>query len=421
MKSLAALILMIGAVFANAQSAPPSGAEQTSAERSVAEAQKLIGEKPAEYSGYNLLATALLRRARETADSTYSIQAEAAVSRSLQLSPNNFETEKIRASVLLAEHDYEAALALATALNKKTPDDVMLYGVLADADAALGKYKDAEIAAQWMLDLRPGNLPALLHAASLREVFGENDGAYELLDLALQSTPPTDHEQRGWILTQMAHIRLISGNTDAAEKLSQQALTEVPDYPYALSNLAQVRISQKRYEEAVALFQKRDKSSPDASNLYELAEAEKSAGKTSDSKKNFAEFERQALLESSNKNNANLQLIFYFADYTHDRAKALQFAEHERARRQDVYTLDADAWALHVNGNDAEARKQIETALAVGIRDAKFFRHAGEIALATGDRAAAQKYLRKAVDLNTSDSERARATLARLFPAMAQQ
>ena len=64
----------------------------------------------------------------------------------------------------------------------------------------------------------------------------------------------------------------------------------------------------------------------------------------------------------------------------------MEIAQAEYARRHDVFTLDAYAWALHVNGRDAEALKPIETALAVGIRDARFMRHAGEIALKTGDR-----------------------------------
>jgi Flp pilus assembly protein TadD len=89
-------------------------------------------------------------------------------------------------------------------------------------------------------------------------------------------------------------------------------------------------------------------------------------------------------------------------------------AQREYAWRHDVYTLDAYAWALHVNGQDAEARKQIETALAVGIRDSKIFTHAGEIALKMGDRAAAQNYLQEAVSLHALGSERAQLVLAQL-------
>jgi Flp pilus assembly protein TadD len=89
-------------------------------------------------------------------------------------------------------------------------------------------------------------------------------------------------------------------------------------------------------------------------------------------------------------------------------------AQREYARRHDVFTLDCYAWALHLNGQDQEALKHVNTALAVGIRDAKIFRHAGEIALATGDHKAAEGYLRQAAELKAPGSEEARVTLARL-------
>jgi hypothetical protein len=89
-------------------------------------------------------------------------------------------------------------------------------------------------------------------------------------------------------------------------------------------------------------------------------------------------------------------------------------AQREYAWRHDVYTLDAYAWALHVNVQDAEASKHIEAALAVGVRDSKIFTHAGEIALKMGDRAAAQNYLQEAVSLHAMGSERAQLVLAQL-------
>jgi Flp pilus assembly protein TadD len=107
-------------------------------------------------------------------------------------------------------------------------------------------------------------------------------------------------------------------------------------------------------------------------------------------------------------------LIFYYADHAHQPAKALDVARGEFARRHDVYTLDAYAWALHVNGQDAEARAQIDVALKVGIRDAKMLRHAGEIALQLGDRAAAQRHLQESAALNAPGSDQARLILANL-------
>ena len=329
-----------------------------------------------------------------------------------QNAPNNFDTQKAQVSILLGEHEYPAALEAAKSLNKRLPDDVAVYGLLTDANVELGNYKDAEDAAQWMLNLRPGNLPALMRAAHLRELFGETEGAYQLLEMAYESTPPTETEARAGILTRMGHLRLAAGNTDAAEKLLQRALASFPNYPAALGNLAEVRITQKRYEEAVALLQQRYQSAPRAGHLYDLAEALQLAGREDEAQRAYADFETKSLLESNKKDNSNHELIFYYADHAQQPGKALKVAQQEYAWRHDVYTLDAYAWALHVNGQDVEARKQMEVALAVGIRDAKLFRHAGEIAFAAGDLAAAEHYLKQSAELNTMDSEQARVVLA---------
>jgi Flp pilus assembly protein TadD len=136
------------------------------------------------------------------------------------------------------------------------------------------------------------------------------------------------------------------------------------------------------------------------------------AGHDAESNKEFAEFESKALIEASKKDNSNLALILYYADYAKQPAKALQLAQREYGSRHDVYTLDAYAWALHVNGQDTEARKQIEAAITVGIRDARLYRHAGEIALKLGDATSAQRYLKQAAELNAPGSEQAVVLLA---------
>jgi tetratricopeptide (TPR) repeat protein len=288
----------------------------------------------------------------------------------------------------------------------------MVYGLLTDANVELGNYNDAETSAQWMLNLRPGNRPALIRTARLRELFGDEEGAYEVMDLAYQSTPPTETDERASILTEMGHLRFASGNLDGAEKLLLQALAASPNYSDALGRLAQVRMAQKRPGEAVVLLEQRYQAAPRPRNLYELAEALQAAGRNAEARKAFVEFETRALRESGKKDNSNRELVFYYADHAHRPAQALKLAGQEYAWRHDVHTLDAYAWALHVNGQDREARKQIETALAVGVRDGKLFLHAGVIALKSGDRAAAERYLKQSAELNSEDGEQARNILA---------
>jgi tetratricopeptide (TPR) repeat protein len=393
MKKIVSFFLLLVSALANAQS---SGTTASPAERSMSEANKAINKKPAQYAGYNLLAMALARRARETSDVKFYGQAEDALKKSFELAPANLDGEKIRVWLLLGRHEFPAALQAAQALNKRVPDDVLVYGFLTDANAELGNYDAAEKAAQWMLDLRPGNLPGMTRAAYLRELFGDLEGALELMNMAYQSTPPTETEDRAWILSQIGHLHLMSGDAKAAETTLQQALTLFPGYHYALGNLAKVRIVEKRYPEAVDLLQQRYRSAPHAENLYDLAEALELSGRPEEAKKAFVEFEAKSLQEAVRKDNSSRELIFFYADHAHQPAQALQIAEQERAWRHDVYTLDAHAWALHLNGKDKEARVEIEAALKVGVRDPRMLRHAAEIALADGDRSTADHYLQGA-------------------------
>jgi Flp pilus assembly protein TadD len=77
-------------------------------------------------------------------------------------------------------------------------------------------------------------------------------------------------------------------------------------------------------------------------------------------------------------------------------------AELEIGRRRDVHTLDAHAWALSANGRHDEARRQVERALAVGIKDPEILFHAGVIASRLGDRAQSSKYYRECLDASPS-------------------
>jgi tetratricopeptide (TPR) repeat protein len=243
-------------------------------------------------------------------------------------------------------------------------------------------------------------------------LFGDVDGALELMSMALASTPPTEVEDVAWITTQMAHLHLSVGRVDIAEQQLQQALRLFPGYHYALGNLAKVRIQQKRYNDAVALLQQRYGAAPHAENLYDLAEALERAGRSSDAIATFQKFEQKSLAETGIADNSNHELILYYADHASQPERALEVARRERDRRHDVFTLDCYAWALHRSGQEQDARKQIDLALAVGIRNSRIFRHAGEIALALGDTAAARNFLEQAAALTGQDSEQARATLA---------
>jgi len=373
MKFTATLLFCIGSLMLAATT-------ETPAELSIRKAQLEIDKQPDHAPYYNSLAMAYARRARETSDVTFYEKAEETLQQSLKIAPGNFEARKVETWLQLGRHEFAKAVELATALNKETPDDLTVYGYMADANAELGNYPQAVEAAQWMLNLRAGNVPGLTRAAYLRELHGKLSGAMDLMQMAYDSTPFEQSEDRAWLLTQMSHLALAQGDLHRAENYAAGALGLFPKYHYALGVLAQVRQAQGRNDDAVVLLQQRFEAAPHAENLYALAQALEASGRHEEAVKAFAEFERKALLESKLTDNANHELIAYYVDVAHKPEEALRVAEMEIARRHDVFTLDSYAWALAANGDLARADAEEHKALAVGTKDAGILHHAEVIA-----------------------------------------
>lgn len=349
------------------------------AELAIQKAAASIAKQPDHYAHYNNLAFAYARRARETSDVAFYAKAEETLKKSFALAPENFEGLRVQAWLQLGRHEFAQALETAKKLNRKAPDDVMVYGYLVDANIELGNYEEAVNAAQWMLDLRPGNIPGLTRAAYLRELHGNLTGSLELMTAAYESTPEFETEDRAWLLTQIAHLHSLRDEPEKAELAVRKALAAFPNYHYALGTLAQIHIGQKRYDEAVTLLETRYKAAPHPENLFALAEALHLAGRTTEARTAFVEFEKLALAESVTADNSNHELILYYADYARNPVKALEIAEMESKRRQDAHTLDCLAWALAANGQYQKANEVMQRALRFGLRDPKVLGHAKAI------------------------------------------
>jgi tetratricopeptide (TPR) repeat protein len=382
----------------------PHSFAATPAELAIQQATGKIAQQPAHYPYYNALGMAYARRARETSDTRFYASAEETLKKSFALAPDNFDGLKVEACLQLGRHEFARALETATRLNKMAPDDVAVYGYLVDADVALGNYDDAVTAAQWMLDLRPGNAAGLARAARLRELHGNFSGALELLQVAYESTPPSESEDRAWLLTQMAQIELASGDLSKAETHARAALAAFHDYPCALGALAQVRLAQARYQDAVTLLRQRYGAAPRAEVLYALAEAQELAGRHDEAEDGFRKFELQALAESAQADNSNRELIFYYLDHAGEPAKALAIARGEMELRHDVFTLDAYAWALAGSGDYQGAGVQLQKALALGVKDPGLLFHAGAVALHLHRTGEAEQYLKDAAARNSGQA-----------------
>ena len=93
-------------------------------------------------------------------------------------------------------------------------------------------------------------------------------------------------------------------------------------------------------------------------------------------------------------------VALFYADHDLKAEEAYNLASKEYEARRDIYGADALAWTALKAGKLAEAQAAIKEALRLGTQDARLLYHAGVIARAAGDRAAAGDYLRRALALN---------------------
>jgi len=351
----------------------------TPAEHAIEQAQASIARSPRVAAGWNDLAVAYARRARETADPEYYTRALEAVSRSLEVESGNLGALEAEIWALLGRHEFAAALDKARDLQRRVPDDVTVYGMLVDAHAELGNYEEAERAAQWMLDLRPGNVAGLARAAYLRELFGDLDGALDLMRSALIRTSPYEVEDRAWLLTHIAHLQRLAGDPEEAARTASHALVLFPGYHYALAQRAEDAADLELWDEAIELRRRHVEAAPHPENYFYLARDLARDGREEEAQTTFRRFESLARAEMDGNDNANRELVLYYADHAARPAEALRIAAREIERRGDVYTRDTYAWALYRNGKIDEAREEAAKILALGTRDPRILEHAGAI------------------------------------------
>jgi tetratricopeptide (TPR) repeat protein len=311
----------------------------------IADIEKALKNNSSSPEPHVDLAAEYCRRARDGEDLNYYDKASAEVESALKIAPDNFDARKLKVTILLGENRFDAALKMAAELNHKIPDDIALWGLLSEINTALGNYEEAVRDAQWVLNIRPGSLLGFTEAARLREAYGDAEGAIEFYEEARRRTALGDAEERAWLLVQIARLTAQTGGLKHAGELFSQALAMNPQSQLAIGGLANLRIMEGNYSEAVSLFEKRYEAVHDARSLYDLAGALEKAGRKDEAAIAFREFETKALAETEHPHNANIELIEYYLERESKPAEALAIARRERAVRHDSRTMASLAWA----------------------------------------------------------------------------
>lgn len=381
-----------------ASASPNSVAEETSVSTNprIQKAQALIEKMPNSPRGYNSLAIAYIKSARETGDFSLNSKAETAVNRALEVEPENLDAYKLKASLHLTFHRFQEGLEAGLELQKTNPNDAFIYGVLTDANIELGNYKEAAEAAQKMVDLRP-NMESYARVSYVRTHYGDSDGAIEAMSLAARIADPMDKEAQAWCLTYLGNEYFKVGRFEEAEKQYDTALEIFPNYHLALAGKGHARAASGDYENAVKFYTQSQDRVPATLTIIALGDVYTKIGESEKAQKQYALAE---FIEQKLGNIDQRTLALMWADHNTKLDEALAIAEKEHTVRKDIFTADIYAWCLYKKGNFQAAQNIINEAMRLKTKDARIFYHAGMIEKGLGNKKAAADFLQKALQTN---------------------
>jgi tetratricopeptide (TPR) repeat protein len=365
----------------------------TPIDREIELLQKRAEKLPKASDSWILLGRAWVRKARESTDPGFYLNASACADIVLAMQEGDRLALNLRALVLLNEHKFADARDLAEQLLVKAPDDLMALATQSDALLELGRFEEAATAAQKMMDLKP-SLPSFSRASYIRWLRGDIEGAKTVIRQAIDARDPNEPEPGAWALVQAAMIFWHLGDYSGADAGFDKALQLFSDYPPALAGKGRVALAMGNAARAVELLTSSYQKSPLVETVWLLADAKEAAG---DAK--GAEEARARVVKTGRQTDPRTLAQFY-ATKGIEVAEALKLAEEELKVRGDIYTQDALAWALYRAGKLKEAREASDKATAIGTKDARLLYHAGAIRIGLGDKAAGEKLVREALKMN---------------------
>jgi tetratricopeptide (TPR) repeat protein len=367
----------------------------TGADKQLDDLQQTVRANPAKDESWVLLGRAWVRKARESNDPGFYLNADACAGVVLDRNPDFSMALDLRGLVLLNGHKFAEAQDLAAKILAKHPDDPMAWGTSSDALLEMGRYDEATNAAQKMVDLKP-NLPSYSRASHLQWLRGDVVNAKSTVKAALDSGRDVkrDPEPGAWVLVQAAMIFWHEGDFEGSEAGFDKALERIGDYAPANVGKGRVAMAKGDYRRAAELFDRAYKASPLVETAWLLGDARERAGDAEGAEKAYAQVDRDG------KKTDPRTLSLFLSTKNKNAEEALKLAREEYASRKDVITEDALAWALYRNGKLDEAKASITKARRLGTPDARLVYHEGAIRLAAGETKKGKDLIAQALKMN---------------------
>jgi tetratricopeptide (TPR) repeat protein len=368
------------------------------------------------------LAQADLADARLTGDVTAYVRAEDAVGAALKAQPDYAPALTMRASILVSLHQFADARDLAKSILARVPDDPTALGVLGDASLELGDLETASSSYRQLVAVSDGSAAqvrigrlALITGDATGALVADRKAASDAIDEGLVGTP------LGFYDVTLGDALLLTGDEPGARDAYQAGLDARTDLPAALVGLARIDAFDGRLDDAIAKLDTAIAAIPLPDWLARRSDLEALRAGTGDADRAAADratIDAIAQLAGSAGYLYDRVTSLYLSDHGLDPARAVKLASDELETRKDVYGYDALAWALLNANRAAEADAPMRSALASGAADPKLWYHAGLIAVANGRPAEAKANLNRALALGPAldplSRSRAQAALATL-------
>ncbi|MBA3652819.1 MAG: hypothetical protein H0W70_01345 [Actinobacteria bacterium] len=365
--------------------------------QTIAGLQTRLRAVPRDHVAWATLGLAYVQAAKATSAPEYYPKAEGALRQSLKLShTDNFVADAGMAALAAARHQFSHALTWAQRGLATNPANPTLYGALADAETQLGRYPEAFAATQRMIDLSP-DTASLARVSYSWELRGNIPLATQYMQRALDDAANANDE--AFTRYYLGELAFNAGDAAGALAQQQRALLAAPNASAPLEGKAKAEAGLGQTDAALADFALAVARVPQPSYLLEYGELLESVGRRADAQTQYKLFAVEQRLFAANGVAADVDPTLFYADHGQP-ARALRVAQVGVRARPFLEMQDAYAWALHVNGRDAEALEWSTKAMALGTRSAALYYHRGMIEKTLGQMDAAKNDLRQALAIN---------------------
>jgi tetratricopeptide (TPR) repeat protein len=377
----------------------------------IGQLQDRVASVPGDSVAWATLGIALVQQAHAVGDPSLYSEAQGALDESLQIDDEgNFLAYTGLAAVAAGRHDFVTAEQFALDGLAINAQSATLHGVLSDAQIQLGRYDEGFASVQRMVDLSP-DTASLARVSYTHELSGDVDEARAVMERALEAAGnPSD---QGFALFQLGELSLSQGDPTTALGLFNRALAASPDNVSALSGKAHALGVSGQTLTSIDAYRQLVERAPLPDYLIEFGSFLEAHGRPEEAEVLYDEARSQLAVDERNGVRADAGIIFFEADHG-DPAEAVRMAEEGIAERPFFEMYEAYAWALYADGRYEEAAVAIDRAKEIGIRDAAMYVRAGLIDHALGNDAEAIRELQTALDIDPHVDPHANELLAEL-------